>query len=365
MWPCHSASSMPRPDPSCILPCIKRAVTPAGSRTQHLRPQVRLTLTHHPAAARSTIALHRTATVRPGDHPSHPHPLLPDTPCQDSWGPRCSACTAQCHGAQPHARRQPHGCGRGSGVEPSICPRAPPAGSPPAEETGGRAASGSASTGTVGVKSWHGAEGHELTCPKNQERKMLFIGCSDCPQWSHSPAAKDRSPTALAGVDLVTPPPRVPGAMKVTGLPKESGMAAAGTPRILAPSTATGACSGVLAVGQGGDAASTSQTIRFPGEVAVPDDGNALDDSQPGYRGDRGDGVYVRRLRDPEPVRVTLPVLQRHEVEVGNLYRRPDLGREGDGGEGPAEPAAASEAGDRGQQHGQRGTSCVPPALTQ
>lgn len=103
MWPCHSPSSTPRPDPSRVLPCIKRAVTPAGSRTQHLRPQVRLTLTHHPAAARSTIALHRTATVRPGDHPSHPHPLLPDAPCQDSWGPRCSACTAQCHGAQPHA----------------------------------------------------------------------------------------------------------------------------------------------------------------------------------------------------------------------------------------------------------------------
>lgn len=47
-----------------------------------------------------------------------------------------------------------------------------------------------------------------------------------------------------------------------------------------------------------GDVARPSHPICFPGEVAVPDNGNTLDDGQ--------------------------PVLQGHEVEVCNLHRWPD-----------------------------------------
>lgn len=78
---------------------------------------------------------------------------------------------------------------------------------------------------------------------------------------------------------------------------------------------------------QARDTDCASHPIRFPGQVAVPDDGNTLDNSQPGDRGDRvcscrlrGHGLGTRAA--------TLPVLQRHEVEVRNLHGWPDLGRE-------------------------------------
>lgn len=75
-----------------------------------------------------------------------------------------------------------------------------------------------------------------------------------------------------------------------------------------------------------------SHPIRFPGQVAVPDDGNTLDNSQPGDRGDRGDRVCScwPRGQGLGARATTLPVLQRHEVEVGDLHGGPDLGREGE-----------------------------------
>lgn len=70
-------------------------------------------------------------------------------------------------------------------------------------------------------------------------------------------------------------------------------------PRPCVPTPRALSCGGVRQCtgwGQGWDTASASHPIRFPGQVAVPDDGNTLDNSQPG---DRGDRVCSRQLRGP------------------------------------------------------------------
>lgn len=95
---------------------------------------------------------------------------------------------------------------------------------------------------------------------------------------------------------------------------EKSGMVAATTlhlpacPQPCVPTPRALSCSGVRQCtgwGQGWDTASASHPIRFPGQVAVPDDGNTLDNSQ--------------------------PVLQGHKVEVCNLHRWPDtvIGHQG------------------------------------
>lgn len=111
-----------------------------------------------------------------------------------------------------------------------------------------------------------------------------------------------RAPARL-GADPSPSPLRVPASsegpkLPAMGSPRRELGECCQHPAYPVPTAAVGAVPRALEVGgsqaaagrsgvQGGDVASPSHPICFPGEVAVPDDGNALDDGQPEDRGDR------------------------------------------------------------------------------